>query len=51
MTGSSAKMNSFLQLCLSGATWPFETLLLSKWHVGEIEALDPGGRASFGGYT
>jgi UDPglucose--hexose-1-phosphate uridylyltransferase len=36
----------FLAVVPFWATWPFETLLLSKRHVGEIEALDAGGRSS-----
>jgi UDPglucose--hexose-1-phosphate uridylyltransferase len=36
---------SFVAVVPFWATWPFETLLLSKGHVGDIEALDAGGRA------
>jgi UDPglucose--hexose-1-phosphate uridylyltransferase len=36
---------SFLAVVPFWATWPFETLLLSKRHVGDIVALDAGERA------
>jgi UDPglucose--hexose-1-phosphate uridylyltransferase len=36
---------SFLAVVPFWATWPFETLLLSKRHVADIEALDAGERA------
>jgi UDPglucose--hexose-1-phosphate uridylyltransferase len=36
---------SFLTVVPFWATWPFETLLLSKRHVGDIVALDAGERA------
>jgi len=35
----------FLAVVPFWATWPFETLLLSKRHVADIEALDAGERA------
>jgi len=31
---------SFLAVVPFWATWPFETLLLSKWHVGDLAALN-----------
>ena len=36
---------SFLAVVPFWATWPFETLLLSKRHVADIEGLDAGERA------
>jgi UDPglucose--hexose-1-phosphate uridylyltransferase len=36
---------SFVAVVPFWATWPFETLLLAKRHVGDIEALDAGERA------
>ena len=36
---------SFFVVAPFWATWPFETLVLSKRHVGDIEALDAGERA------
>jgi UDPglucose--hexose-1-phosphate uridylyltransferase len=38
---------SFLAVVPFWATWPFETLVLSKRHVADIEALDAGERARF----
>ena len=36
---------SFVAVVPFWATWPFETLLLAKRHVGDIEALEAGERA------